>query len=119
ERQCGPGWMVGPSKIPEADCSGRRLWNENLAAFVAGVVAVTLPEQTDGFPGDLRGVTFLVLGGLAGGVLAVGVSRVVPWILRPLSTVDQSGSVPATPPQAMPPQSGPARQSKPGRASCR
>lgn len=90
--------MSGTGPDPAtASHGGRRPWYENLAAFIAGVVAVTLPEQSDGFPSDLRGATFLVLGGLAGGVLAVGVTRVVPWVLRPLSATDQSGSVPARP----------------------
>src|SRR5690606_29770095 len=91
----GPGRMSGTRPDQVAAGSGRRRWYEHLVAFVAGVLAVTLPEYADGLPSDLRGVVFTGLGGLAGGVLAVGVTRVLPWVLRPLSTVDQGQSAPA------------------------
>ena len=87
--------MSGTRPDQVAAGSGRRRGYEHLVAFVAGVLAVTLPEYADGLPSDLRGVVFTGLGGLAGGVLAVGVTRVLPWVLRPLSTVDQGRSAPA------------------------
>jgi hypothetical protein len=63
---------------------------ERAGAFGVGMIAIVSPQLAFGFPRGPQGLLFLVLGGLAGGVMALGTARVLPWLADRLVTLHRA-----------------------------